>query len=45
MMDWPSKTGQSKVVAECRYPLTDTACVRRIYTDQATLECPSLATW
>jgi 3-oxoadipate CoA-transferase, beta subunit len=39
MMDLLSKTGQSKVVAECSYPLTGIACVKRIYTDLATLEC------
>ena len=39
MMDLLSKTGESKVVAECTYPLTGMACVKRIYTDLATLEC------
>jgi len=29
------------VVARCSYPLTAIACVRRIYTDLATLECTS----
>ena len=39
MMDLLSKTGESKVVAECTYPLTGMACVKRIYTDLATLQC------
>ena len=39
MMDLLSKSGQSKVVAQCTYPLTGLACVKRIYTDLATLEC------
>ena len=39
MMDLLTKTGQSKVVRECSYPLTGIGCVKRIYTDLATLEC------
>jgi len=39
MMDLLSKSGQSKVVSQCTYPLTGLACVKRIYTDLATLEC------
>ena len=39
MMDLLTKQGQSKVVAQCSYPLTGIACVKRIYTDLATLEC------
>jgi 3-oxoadipate CoA-transferase beta subunit len=39
MMDLLTKTGQSKVVERCTYPLTGIACVRRIYSDLATLEC------
>ena len=41
MMDLLTRQGQSKVVARCSYPLTAIACVRRIYTDLATLECTS----
>jgi 3-oxoadipate CoA-transferase beta subunit len=37
MMDLLTKQGQSKVVHECSYPLTGLACVKRIYTDLATL--------
>ncbi len=39
MMDLLSKTGQSKVVQRCSYPLTGIACVKRIYSDLATLAC------
>ncbi len=39
MMDLLTKTGQSKVVPRCTYPLTGIACVKRIYTDLATLAC------
>lgn len=39
MMDLLTRDGQSKVVPRCTYPLTAAACVRRIYTDLATLEC------
>jgi len=39
MMDLLTKTGQSKVVPQCTYPLTGIGCVKRIYSDLATLEC------
>jgi 3-oxoadipate CoA-transferase beta subunit len=39
MMDLLTKTGQSKVVDRCSYPLTGIACVKRIYSDLATLAC------
>lgn len=39
MMDLLTKQGQSKVVPQCTYPLTGLACVKRIYTDLATLAC------
>ena len=39
MMDLLTKDGKSKVVEHCSYPLTGLACVKRIYTDLATLEC------
>ncbi|HYF43292.1 MAG TPA: 3-oxoacid CoA-transferase subunit B [Ramlibacter sp.] len=38
MMDLLTKKGASKVVPQCSYPLTGIACVKRIYTDLATLE-------
>jgi 3-oxoadipate CoA-transferase beta subunit len=39
MMDLLTKKGESKVVQKCSYPLTGIACVKRIYSDLATLEC------
>ena len=39
MMDLLTKSGLSKVVAACSYPLTGIACVKRIYSDLATLQC------
>jgi 3-oxoadipate CoA-transferase, beta subunit len=42
MMDLLTKTGESKVVRTCTYPLTGIACVKRIYSDLATLECTPL---
>ena len=38
MMDHLTKTGESKLVPECTYPLTGIACVSRIYTDLAILD-------
>jgi 3-oxoadipate CoA-transferase beta subunit len=38
MMDLLTKQGQSKIVPACTYPITGLACVKRIYTDLATLE-------
>jgi 3-oxoadipate CoA-transferase, beta subunit len=38
MMDLLTRDGQSKLVAQCSYPLTGLRCVRRLYTDLATLE-------
>lgn len=39
MMDLLTKKGESKIVKECSYPLTGIGCVKRIYSDLATLEC------
>lgn len=39
MMDLLTKKGDSKVVSQCSYPLTGIACVKRIYSELATLEC------
>jgi 3-oxoadipate CoA-transferase beta subunit len=39
MMDVLTKSGDSKLVATCSYPLTGVGCVSRIYTDLATLAC------
>lgn len=38
MMDLLTKQGQSKIVPACTYPITGLACVKRIYTDLATLD-------
>ena len=39
MMDLLTKQGESKIVAKCSYPLTGIGCVKRIYSDVATLAC------
>ena len=39
MMDLMTKKGDCKVVANCSYPLTGIGCVKRIYSELATLEC------
>ena len=39
MMDLLTKKGESKVVQQCTYPLTGIACVKRIYSELATLAC------
>ena len=38
MMEHQTKSGESKVVAQCSYPLTGIGCVSRIYTDLAVLD-------
>ncbi len=38
MMDHLTKTGESKLVPKCTYPLTGIACVSQIYTDLAILD-------
>ena len=39
MMDLLTKQGVSKVVEQCSYPLTGIGCVKRIYSELATLAC------
>ena len=39
MMDLLTKAGVSKIVQACSYPLTGIGCVKRVYSDLATLEC------
>lgn len=38
VMELFSKDGQSKLVENCSYPLTSTACVERVYTDVAVFD-------
>jgi 3-oxoadipate CoA-transferase beta subunit len=38
MMDLLTKTGESKLMARCNYPLTGLTCVSRIYTDLAVFD-------
>jgi 3-oxoadipate CoA-transferase beta subunit len=38
MMEHLTKSGASKLVAQCSYPLTGVGCVSRVYTDLATID-------
>lgn len=38
MTDLLTKSGESKLVAECTYPLTGVGCVSRVYTDHAVFD-------
>ncbi|HSZ43306.1 MAG TPA: 3-oxoacid CoA-transferase subunit B [Trebonia sp.] len=38
MMTLFTKNGESKLVADCTYPLTGVACVSRVYTDHAVFD-------
>ena len=38
MMEHQTKTGESKIVSQCSYPLTGIGCVSRIYSDLAVLD-------
>ncbi len=38
IMDHTTKSGEAKLVSTCSYPLTAMACVKRVYTNLATLD-------
>jgi 3-oxoadipate CoA-transferase beta subunit len=38
MMEHLTKNGESKIVAQCSYPVTALRCVSRIYTDLAVID-------
>lgn len=45
MMDLLTKSGESKLVERCSYPLTGIGCVSRVYTDVAIFDVGSDGAW
>ena len=45
MMEHLTKQGESKLVAQCSYPLTGIGCVSRIYTDLAVIDVTPRGFW
>jgi 3-oxoadipate CoA-transferase beta subunit len=38
VMEHITKTGEKRILKRCTYPLTATACVKRVYTDLAVID-------
>jgi 3-oxoadipate CoA-transferase, beta subunit len=38
IMDQTTKTGESRLVRRCTYPLTAVGCVKRVYTNLAVID-------
>jgi len=38
VMEHTTKTGEKRILRRCTYPLTATACVKRVYTDFAVID-------